>query len=222
MLRTEAENAEQVVRSTETRLRSAREQRLTLKGRLEAVGQEGLAEKREGEAIALGRAEWDEAALLRRAHAARLLFETLRTHRDAARRGYMQPLTQEIERLGRYVFDETLTVEFSDDLRIANRTLQGRTVPFDSLSGGAREQLSMLTRIACAQVVAEDGGVPLVFDDALGNSDAARLEKLGVVLGLAGKTCQVLVLTCAPERYRNVGGLKEVQLTPGMTEPADG
>ena len=91
-------------------------------------------------------------------------------------------------------------------------------MPFASLSSGAREQLAVLARLACGALVsppASDGtpgGVPVIIDDALGYSDPDRLEQVGAALGVAGKDCQVIVLTCEPGRYRGVGGAKVISL----------
>lgn len=52
----------------------------------------------------------------------------------------------------------------------------------------------------------QETGEPLILDDALGYSDPGRLEAMGAVLALAGRSCQVILLTCYPERYRHVGG----------------
>ncbi|MDO8485004.1 MAG: hypothetical protein Q7S35_08655 [Candidatus Limnocylindrales bacterium] len=93
-----------------------------------------------------------------------------------------------------------------------NRTLEGRTIPFESLSMGAQEQLGLISRLACAMIVAPDGGVPLILDDALGNSDPQRLEAMGAVLSVAGRHCQIIVLTCQPDRYGHVGEATVVRL----------
>ena len=101
---------------------------------------------------------------------------------------------------------------------VASRTLNGTTVPFSSLSGGAREQLAVLARLACGALVSPadangtPGGVPVIIDDALGYSDPDRLEKLGAAFGVAGKDCQVIVLTCEPGRYRGIGGATVISL----------
>lgn len=105
-----------------------------------------------------------------------------------------------------------------DTLTIESRTLDGTTVPFQSLSGGAREQLAVLARLACGALVSPNGnpdapgGVPVVIDDALGYSDPARLEALGAAFGVAGRDCQVIVLTCEPGRYRHIGAAKIVAI----------
>ncbi len=100
-----------------------------------------------------------------------------------------------------------------DELGVSQRTLDGTTLPFDSLSTGAQEQVSLIARVACALVVAQDGGgVPLFFDDALGHSDPERLERLGALLSVAGRHLKVFVLTCTPDRYRHVAGAEVIRL----------
>ena len=61
--------------------------------------------------------------------------------------------------------------------------------------------------------MAPDGGVPVILDDALGNSDPRRLEAMGAVLAVAGRQSQIIVLTCQPDRYEHVGGAHVVRLS---------
>ena len=110
------------------------------------------------------------------------------------------------------VFGDDFAVELDDELRVARRVLGGRSLRFDQLSAGAREQIALLARLAVATLVSADGGAPLVLDDALGHSDAQRLEKIGRALSLAAPHCQILVLTCTPERYRHVQSAHAVPL----------
>jgi len=119
--------------------------------------------------------------------------------------GLKDRVHEKIEQLGRLVFDESFQVEISKELQIASRTTKGVTVPFDSLSGGTREQLSLIFRLACSMIVAKDGGTPLILDDALGYTDPERLRLMGAVLAKAAKECQVVIFTCVPDRYNNVG-----------------
>jgi uncharacterized protein YhaN len=99
---------------------------------------------------------------------------------------------------------------------VARRTAGGVTLPVERLSAGAREQLGLLARVACAVLVSRStkrgGGVPLLVDDALGHSDEERLRALGEVLTLAGERCQVIILTCFPERYRHIRSPAVVRL----------
>ena len=171
-----------------------------------------LAEKLDGTKTAHLHAERVARSLRRRADAARLLYDTLAAKRDAARRAYVRPLREKIVALGALIFGGGFEVELSEDLAITSRTLDGRTVPYASLSGGAREQLDLVTRLAAAMIVADEDGVPLLLDDALGYSDAGRLQSLGAVLSEAGRHCQIIVLTCVPDRYRHVAGATTVHV----------
>jgi uncharacterized protein YhaN len=122
------------------------------------------------------------------------------------------PFQERIEQLGRLVFGRTLEVELDDDLCISRRTLGGVTLDFLDLSTGAKEQLGVISRLACASIVAADGGAPVIFDDALGWSDPRKLDRMGAVISMAGRSCQIIVLTCTPGRYASVGNATVVQL----------
>jgi uncharacterized protein YhaN len=126
---------------------------------------------------------------------------------------YVDPFRNQVERLGRIVFGESFEVEIDSDLRIRSRTLSGRTVPYESLSGGAKEQLGIVARLAGAALVAKEDSVPVVIDDALGFTDAGRLTKMGAVFDAVGGDGQVIVLTCNPQRYASVGGAHRIELT---------
>ena len=111
------------------------------------------------------------------------------------------------------VFGTSFEVEIDSNLRICSRTLSGRTVPYESLSGGAKEQLGIVARLAGAALVAKEDTVPVVIDDALGFTDADRLVKMGAVFSAVGGDGQVIVLTCSPQRYAGVDGAHHIALT---------
>lgn len=189
-------------------------------------GDEGLAARAAAAHAALGCAEDGHRAVERRATAAEVLHECFARHRDIAQRTYVAPFRDEVERLARLVFGPSVSVEVDHStLRITSRTLAGVTVPFEALSGGAREQLAVIGRLACAILVAPDGGgnggtgAPVIFDDALGYSDPGRLQSLGAAIATAGRRCQVIVLTCMPDRYAGVGSARVVRLDPDAAQP---
>lgn len=72
-----------------------------------------------------------------------------------------------------------------------------RTDPLARVSGGTREQIATLVRLAYADMMASRGSpMPLVLDDALAFSDDTRL---GIMVGLladAARRHQVIVLSC--------------------------
>lgn len=149
----------------------------------------------------------------RRARAAETLRSVMARHRDATRQRYADPFRLEVQRLGRLVFGEDFEVDVDSDLNIRTRTLSGRTVPYESLSGGAKEQLAIVARLAGATMVAKEDSVPVIIDDALGFTDPDRLTKMGAVFDAVGGDGQVIVLTCSPERYSSVGAAHHIELT---------
>lgn len=147
-----------------------------------------------------------------RARAAQLLRSVMCRHRDDTRKRYVEPYRAELQRLGRPVFGPSFEIDVDSDLRILNRTLGGVTVPYESLSGGAKEQLGILARLAGAALVAKEDTVPVVVDDALGFTDPDRLAKMGEVFDSVGAHGQVIVLTCSPTRYDGVTGAHRIDL----------
>ncbi len=145
-----------------------------------------------------------------RGEAARLLYETFSKRRQEARRRYTRPFGDQIERLGRIVFGPTFEVALDDDLSIKTRTVEGTTLDFGQLSTGTQEQLGLLARLACAKLVAPDGGAPVIFDDALGWTDPGRLDRMGAAISTVADDCQVIILTCVPNRYSGVGKARVV------------
>jgi chromosome segregation ATPase len=84
----------------------------------------------------------------------------------------------------------------------------GVPVPFDRLSGGAREQTAAAFRLAMAEILAaEHGGcLPVVFDDAFVNSDQSRIAAVQAMLDLAAsRGLQVIVLSCNHRDYDGLG-----------------
>ena len=154
----------------------------------------------------------------RRARAAQLLRTVVGRHRHAMRLRYVDPFRGEVERLGRLVFGESFEVDVDSDLRIGHRTLSGRTVPYESLSGGAKEQLGILARLAGAAMVAKEDSVPVVIDDALGFTDAERLTKMAEVFDAVASDSQVIILTCSPQRYAGVRCAQRIELSATVSD----
>ncbi|WNG80636.1 AAA family ATPase [Mycobacterium sp. ITM-2016-00316] len=149
----------------------------------------------------------------RRARAAQTLRTVMLRHRESARQRYVEPFRGEIERLGRIVFGADFEVDIGTDLTIRSRTLGGRTVGYESLSGGAKEQIGIVARLACASLVAKEDTVPVVIDDALGFTDPDRLTRMSAVFDSVGGDGQVIVLTCSPDRYAGIGDARLIELT---------
>ncbi|WP_281965752.1 AAA family ATPase [Serinicoccus marinus] len=207
--------AESSATLSQDELEQARARLHTLTGQVELAASEGRQELYDLAVSDLDDAERRVGALDRRARAARHLRTTLHEHRDAAHRAYVRPFTAALERLGRRVYGPTFGVTVDDQLSVVERTLHGTTVPHDQLSGGAKEQLGILARLAVAQLVDPARGVPVVIDDALGWTDPERLEQMSQVLAgdpVGEQDVQVVLLTCTPDRYASIPGARTVHL----------
>ncbi|MCK0440110.1 AAA family ATPase [Gordonia alkaliphila] len=182
-----------------------RDQRTQLRTVLEMCRTENrLDDLAEAEATAKA-AENELARVTERAEGARLLYTSLQRTRSESRSRYVAPFTRRLEELAAPVFGDSVRFEVREDFTVATRTLDGVTVPVDALSGGAREQLGLIARLACALIVDEDDGVPVILDDTLGYTDPERLTSMAQVLGAAAGAAQIIVLTCTPKRYADVG-----------------
>ncbi len=179
---------------------------------LTVFGTEGRKGKLDAAEIEREHAHGDHDRIGRRARAVQMLRDVMTRHRDTTRLRYVEPFRTELERLGRPVFGPSFEVEVDSDLCILSRTLDGRTVPYESLSGGAKEQLGILARLAGAALVAKEDAVPILIDDALGFTDPERLVKMAKVFDTLGERGQVIVLTCTPARYDGVKDAQRIEL----------
>ena len=179
---------------------------------LTVFGTEGRKGKLDAAEIQCEHARDEHDRVGRRARAVQLLRDVMVRHRDTTRLRYVEPFRAELQRLGRPVFGPSFEVDVDSDLCILNRTLEGCTVPYESLSGGAKEQLGILARLAGAALVAKEDSVPILIDDALGFTDPQRLVKMAAVFDTLGERGQVIVLTCTPGRYDGIKDAQRIEL----------
>ena len=203
------EAAESLAERYEAAARALREVSIELS----VFGTEGRQGKLDAAETEREHAASEHARVGGRARAAQLLRSVMARHRDTTRQRYVEPYRTELQRLGRPVFGPTFEVDIDSDLCIRSRTLNGVTVPYESLSGGAKEQLGILARLAGAALVAKEDTVPVMVDDALGFTDPDRLAKMGKVFDAVGAHGQVIVLTCSPDRYNGVKGAHRIDLS---------
>ncbi|SNX67713.1 DNA repair exonuclease SbcCD ATPase subunit [Cereibacter ovatus] len=165
--------------------------------------EEELAEIRGRRAAAEARAAHCEAEVRALARLRHALDEARRAARDA----YFGPVTQELRPLLALLHDGA-------DLRLDDRTLlplaltrDGVDEGLEILSGGTREQIAILTRLAFARLYARRGqSVPVILDDALVHSDDARIEAMFTALHRIARDQQILVLTCRQRAFAALGG----------------
>ena len=70
-----------------------------------------------------------------------------------------------------------------------------------------REQITVLTRLAFARLLARDGqAVPVILDDALIFSDDDRIKRMFNALHRRADDLQILVFTCRQRAFQKLGG----------------
>ncbi len=177
-----------------------------LEGTIESEGGKGLADR---EAGAREEAEAARAALHRiteEAETLKLLRETLDEARDETSAKFVGPVAKRakghIERLL-----PGCDLSFSEDLMLDAVVRGGISEGCGDLSRGTQEQLAVLTRIAFADMLLDQGRpmtqillAPKVLDAA----DDARLDLMVEILSEAAERMQVILLTCRDRAFRHV------------------
>lgn len=176
---------------------------------LEAAGAEGLEEQSAELEIELDRANRRRRELERRAKALDLLFTRLTEHRLELTRQLQAPLQRHLNHYLQLLFPEaSLTVDENLIPEVLIRQGLGgeERGKFEELSFGAREQMALISRLAYADLLLEAGRPTLIIlDDALVHSDAERLTAMKRVLYDAGQRHQILLFTCHPDNWRDLG-----------------
>ena len=195
----------------DARVRTAVETRTRLEmeiarlgGPIESEGGKGLADR---EANAREEVEAARTALQRISEEAgtlKLLRDTLEAARTETSSKFVGPVAR---RAKRYI--ERLLpgcdVTFSEDFGLETIIRSGLSEGCANLSRGTQEQLAVLTRIAFADMLLEQGRpVSLILDDPLVYSDDARLDVMIDILSEVSERMQVILLTCRDRAFRHV------------------
>lgn len=147
--------------------------------------------------------------LARRADALDHLLGLLREKRSALARRLRAPLQRHLDHYLGVLFPGA-QIEVADDLSPSTITRIGprgqESGGFEELSVGTREQMGIVARLAYADLLQEVGRPTLlILDDALVNTDDDRLGQMTRVLYDAAQRHQVLIFTCHPAAWRDLG-----------------
>ncbi|MET4072497.1 uncharacterized protein YhaN/Sec-independent protein translocase protein TatA [Bradyrhizobium sp. S3.2.6] len=159
-----------------------------------------LAAEAERDRLTSAVAEFEkEAAVLK------LLSETLEAAEGEAKTRYLTPVISRVEPYLKMLLPGA-NIVLDEDLRIAAIQRAGQREDFDVLSGGTKEQLAVLTRLAFAELLLGQGRpATVILDDALAFSDDDRIESMFDVLMRAGDKVQIIVLTCRKRLFTRLG-----------------
>ena len=157
-------------------------------------------------------------ATSQKAKAIKMLHELFTQEQQQLADKLTKPLAEKIKYYLEPVFGRTVNVSLKQEAGQFKEFLISRdnmgTFSFDTLSGGTKEQFSAAVRLAMAEVLSADfdDRLPILFDDAFTNSDENRILNIQPMLDRASqKGVQVIVLTCHPGSYANLGA-KQVML----------
>jgi len=211
----DAERAEETLGESHARQKRLETELTRVKARLEVAAAEGRFEQL-GEAQAELDSAADDLARVERAAAGarRLVEEVDRAYAEAQRR-FLAPVVKEARPYLSAIRPDT-DIRMTEDLTVAKVLRRGVEEDFDQLSGGTREQLSVIVRLALARVLARDEDaepLPLILDDTMGWTDEPRFVEMVRILRNASKQFQLIVLTCHPSRF--------ARLQPGRTIELD-
>lgn len=143
----------------------------------------------------------EEVALLNHLH------EALEAAKSAAREHYFAPVMRELRPLLGLLFEDA-SVRFDEaTLLPSSISRNGLEEEVGVLSGGMREQLAILTRLAFARLLAQDAEpTPVILDDALVYSDDDRIERMFDALHRQAGGQQIIVFSCRQRAFSKLGG----------------
>jgi uncharacterized protein YhaN len=142
-----------------------------------------------------------EVAVLQRLRTA------LEDARAAARDRYVEPVKKELVPLLRLLWEDSELQFDADDVLPKSLIRNGEAEDFSVLSGGTKEQVALLVRLAFARMLARAGTqAPVILDDAIVYTDDDRIERMFDALTRQAQDLQILVFSCRQKAFRDLGG----------------
>jgi hypothetical protein len=213
ILRQDVERFGKSAEQHEKRYSERRDTLLRLEVELQHTGAQGLEERHAELNRDLAQARRRAEELRRRANALDHLLNLLRDKRRVLTRKLQAPLQKHLNRYLQLLFP-LASLEIDEDLSPGplTRTRTGgngggnESGEFETLSFGAREQMGVISRLAYADLLKEAGRPTLIIlDDALVHSDEDRLAQMKRVLFDAATRHQILLFSCHPANWRDLG-----------------
>jgi DNA repair exonuclease SbcCD ATPase subunit len=199
--------ARSIEAAVDKEINTLRETMAGLNAEIRAQSEEAVEEKWRETSEALIAANARVAAFEKDVAVLQRVTTALENARSEARELYLKPVMAELGPLLRLLFDD-VAITFDDKTLLPQTILRnGQEEDVDRLSGGMREQLSVLTRLAFARLLARDGRpAPVILDDALVYSDDDRIEKMFDALHRQSRDQQIIVFSCRQRAFQKLGG----------------
>lgn len=208
-----------VVDAAREEITRLREEAAGLDGRIQTRSEAAIEEAWQETRDKLAQAQQRTAGFAREVAVLTRLRNALEAARSQARDHYFAPVLQELRPLLGLLFDDA-SVTFDEDTLLPRSVLRnGLDEQVGVLSGGMREQLAILTRLAFARLLAKGGQpTPVILDDALVYSDDDRIEKMFDALHRQASAQQVIVFSCRQRAFARLGG-HVLRMEPWQPEP---
>jgi DNA repair exonuclease SbcCD ATPase subunit len=183
------------------------ERRSGLSATIETQADRGIEERRDEIAGELESSVALEKRLALEVAALTQLRNVLDKTRSAAREAYFAPIQEELAPLLRILHDDA-ALSFDTETMLPDGLSRGSEAEdLDTLSGGTKEQIAILTRLAFARLFAKQGRqMPIILDDALVYSDDTRIVKMFTALNRVADDQQILVFSCRQLAFADLGG----------------
>ena len=204
------------LKRAEDAVAAARQERAQLGERLAALSSEirtlagnGIEERRDELAGELEAVRANEARFAQQAAALTRLQAALDAERDSARDTYFGPVHEELKPLLSILHRDAALSFDSESLLPTALMRDAEEETLDDLSGGTKEQIAILTRLAFARLFARKGRhMPIILDDALVYSDDDRIIKMFTALTRVAQDQQIIVFSCRQLAFQDLGGAR--------------
>ena len=184
-----------------------REEVAGLNATIEARCDNAVEEKWREVTEALAVAEMRAQQFAKESRVLQTLHSTLENARSQARDLYLKPVMTSLKPLLGLLFHD-VSITFDEKTLLPQTILRrGLEEQVDRLSGGMKEQLSVLTQLAFARLLTRDGRpTPVILDDALVYSDDDRIERMFDALHRQAIDQQNIVFSCRQRAFQRLGG----------------
>lgn len=205
----ELKRAEHTVSAARTERAEVAERLAALSSEIRTLAGDGIEERRDEVAGQLDAARATEAGFAHHAAALTRLKTALDTERDAAREIYFGPVQEELTPLLAILHGDA-ALSFDGENLLPSGLVRDQTEEaLEDLSGGTKEQIAILTRLAFARLFARQGRhMPIILDDALVYSDDTRIVQMFTALTRVAQDQQILVFSCRQLAFQDLGGAR--------------
>ncbi len=207
----ELNRAEAAVNGVSQQRAQQGEKLAALSAQIRTLAGHGIEERRDDLRGQLETATASEVRFARKFAALTRLSQALEAERTAAQDTYFGPVHEELKPL-LAILHRDASLSFDRDNLLPSGLTRGQTEEtLENLSGGTKEQIAILTRLAFARLFARQGRhMPIVLDDALVFSDDDRIIKMFTALTRAAQDQQILVFSCRQLAFQDLGGARPV------------